>query len=34
MDPDWFVSYLDELGSRLVPGIVAIPPTTVPAGRG
>ena len=33
MDADWFVSYLDDLGSRLVPGIAAIPPSSVLAGR-
>jgi len=33
MDPDWFISYLDDLGRRLVPGIAAIPPSAVPAGQ-
>lgn len=27
MDPDWFVSYLDALGSQLVPGIAEIEPS-------
>ena len=30
MDPDWFVSYLDELGTRLVPGIAEIEPCRRP----
>jgi alkanesulfonate monooxygenase SsuD/methylene tetrahydromethanopterin reductase-like flavin-dependent oxidoreductase (luciferase family) len=34
MDPDWFVSYLDVLGSRLVPGIAAIPPAAALAAGG
>jgi alkanesulfonate monooxygenase SsuD/methylene tetrahydromethanopterin reductase-like flavin-dependent oxidoreductase (luciferase family) len=33
MDPEWFLSYLDELGRDLVPGIAAIEPTTSPAVR-
>jgi alkanesulfonate monooxygenase SsuD/methylene tetrahydromethanopterin reductase-like flavin-dependent oxidoreductase (luciferase family) len=29
MDPDWFISYLERLGSELVPGIKAIQPMTL-----
>jgi hypothetical protein len=33
MDPDWFVSYLDQLGTELVPGIAEIAPLALtPAG--
>jgi hypothetical protein len=28
MDPEWFLSYLDELGRDLVPGISDIPVRT------
>ena len=31
MDPDWFVSYLDKLGTELVPGIAEIEPLDLAA---
>jgi alkanesulfonate monooxygenase SsuD/methylene tetrahydromethanopterin reductase-like flavin-dependent oxidoreductase (luciferase family) len=31
MDPDWFISYLDELGAELVPGIAEIEPLDLTA---